>query len=416
MIDSQLLKVLEDRDQYNKYAPYVKGQSVLAETRQIIKDMGEWFDAHPEEDAIRWQPFIVWSRISLHPTWKTEQVEVFERICSQAESMEKDESIATRFLALRFADEVISKAQEVKDGKADWDALEAAVEAGTVTQSRLGASSAFVRRSLTDLITSVVTSGGYEWRLEDLNRSVGPVRKGDLIIVGKRPEVGGTTFVTSEFTHMVGQLPDGKRAIIFNNEEGGDRVAVRLIQSALGVTVWDLASDPAKFEKEYKEFLGTHDIEVYHDTGLSTKDVERVLRSGDYGLIAFNVLDKIRGFNKLEGVERLRALSQWARGTADKHGVVMAVAQADASAEGQMWLDQSQLYGSKTGMQGEADVLLMIGKDHTVDDERYISIAKNKTPGGPRCIKGLRHGRLTVGFDGDVGRFYSIAYPKGAAS
>lgn len=410
MIDAQLIKTLEDRDAYDKYAPYVKGQSVLHETVQIIKDMGEWFEEHEDEDAIKWGPFTAWARVTLHPTWKREQVEVYERICSTAESMTADESVAQRFVTMRYADEVASKCEEVKVGTATFEDVEAIIESHNVTVAKTSKQDAFVSADVSSLLDTVLKSGGLEWRCEDLNRSVGPVHKGDLVIVGKRPEVGGTTFVTSEFTYMVSQLPEGKHAIIFNNEETGSKIGLRLIQSALGMSVWDLAADPAKAEADYAQFLGTRRIDVYHDTGLAVKDVERVLRSGEYGLIAFNVLDKIRGFYKLEGVERLRALSQWARSVADKHGVVMAVAQADASAEGHKWLDQSQLYGSKTGMQGEADVLLMIGRDPMVDDERYISVAKNKTPGGPRSIKSLRHGRLTVGFDGDIGRFNSLAY------
>lgn len=414
MIDSQLIKTLQARDMYDKYAPYVKGQAVLAETTQIVKDMGEWFDAHPEEEEIKWGPFSAWARITLHPTWKREQVEVYERIVMQADLCTPDEAIAHRFISMRYADEVQSKAEEVKQGTATMADLQAIIEAYDTVASKTGATNPFVSSDLGTLLATVLKSGGLEWRLEDLNRSVGPVHHGDLIIVGKRPEVGGTTFVTSEFTYMVHQIPDGKHAIIFNNEETGSKIGLRLVQSALGETVWNIASNPNHYEAEYRKFLGTRRIDVYHDTGLTTKDVERVLRSGDYGLIAFNVLDKVRGFYKLEGVERLRALSQWARSIADKHGVVMAVAQADASAEGQKWLDQSQLYGSKTGMQGEADVLLMVGKDPLLDDERYISVAKNKTPGGARTIPALRHGRLSVGFDGDVGRFHSIVYPNGA--
>lgn len=413
-LDSQLIKTLEQRAEYERFAPYVKGQAVLTETSQIVKDMGEWFDAHPEEETIKWGPFTAWARVTLHPTWKKEQVEVFERICMTAEKQEADPEIAKRFVTIRYADEIQAKAEEVKSGHASIEDLAHLCEAYESTTRVTGQESCLVSSDIGHLLAEVLKQGGLEWRLEDLNRSVGPVHKGDLIIIGKRPEVGGTTFITSEFTHMVHQLAEGKNAIIFNNEETGSKIGLRLVQSALQTSVWDMAANPLHYATEYQKFLGTKRIDVYHNTGLTTREVERTLRSGEYGLVAFNVLDKIRGFYKLEGVERLRALSQWAREMADKYGVVMAVAQADASAEGHKWLDQSQLYGSKTGMQGEADVLLMIGRDAMSDHERYISVAKNKTPGGPRTEKGLRHGRLTVGFDGDLGRFESIVYPNGA--
>ena len=64
MLDAQLIKALESRDDYERYAPYVKGQSVLAETGQIIKDLGEWFEAHPEKDVVEWGPFSAWLKVA----------------------------------------------------------------------------------------------------------------------------------------------------------------------------------------------------------------------------------------------------------------------------------------------------------------------------------------------------------------
>ena len=72
----------------------------------------------------------------------------------------------------------------------------------------------------------------------------------------------------------------------------------------------------------------------------------------------------------------------------------------------------AQLYGSKTGIQGEADVILMIGCEDNGQDIRYISIPKNKLPGGPRSVPGLRHGKFEVNFDHQTGRFTSNMYKR----
>jgi hypothetical protein len=70
-------------------------------------------------------------------------------------------------------------------------------------------------------------------------------------------------------------------------------------------------------------------------------------------------------------------------------------------------MDQSQLYGSKTGVQGEADVQLMIGASHEPGKqlERYISVVKNKLPGSGGTDPRLRHGKFTVDMDAERGRF-----------
>ena len=61
----------------------------------------------------------------------------------------------------------------------------------------------------------------------------------------------------------------------------------------------------------------------------------------------------------------------------------------------------NMLYGSQTGIQGEADLIIMLGrKDHGYT--RYISLPKNKllTPGDKR----MRNGRWTVTLKGDIAR------------
>jgi hypothetical protein len=140
---------------------------------------------------------------------------------------------------------------------------------------------------------------------------------------------------------------------------------------------------------------------------MTTYDVERVLKNGNYKLIVFNVLDKVKGFK--EGgneTERLRLLYQWARGLASEYdAAVFVVAQADATAENCKYIYQDQLYNSKTAIQGEADVLITIGAMHGIEDTRWLNIPKNKIPPTPGVDVTLSHGKEEVRFDGQRGRY-----------
>jgi len=152
-----------------------------------------------------------------------------------------------------------------------------------------------------------------------------------------------------------------------------------------------------------------------HGTGLTMSDVESVLRRREYKLIGFNVLWKIQGMAKrLEDTQKYERIAQWARSLADRfEAPVLGVWQADTTAEGVAWLTQQQLYGSKTALQGEADVLLMIGKVHEPGkgDERYINVCKNKIPSSPGTNPKLRHAQFTVDIDSERGRFLSRRIP-----
>jgi replicative DNA helicase len=417
--DVELVRVLSARENYESFKPFVKEYTVLPEAQTIINDLGAYFAAHPSAKEVDWSTFLAWSRVTLHPSYKSDKWDAYRMIVDNiASDPTVNTAILERFAEMDYATQI---RKHVDDAlmKGGTDAMDKIVSVVAAYQTR--GTGILVPEEpepdLSSMLDSLVRGDGFEWRLEDMNRSIGPLHRGDLVLIGARPEVGKTTFLTSELTHMAAQLPEGKKAVIFNNEEVPNKIRVRLVQSALDSTVSDLCTDPAKAQKAYEKALAGRRIEVVHDTALSTADVERRLRGGDYGLIAFNILDKIVGFHKLEGVERLRALGVWARGLADKYGVVFALAQADSSAEGQRILNQNQLYGVKTGLQADSDVQIMIGKDNAPGfaNRRWMNVVRNKLPGGRRTEPGLRHGVFEVEFDGEHGRYNTLAY-RGTAS
>jgi replicative DNA helicase len=104
-------------------------------------------------------------------------------------------------------------------------------------------SDVFVSPSLSYL-SKIVATGGLDWRLKELNVALGPLRKGDFIIVAARPESGKTTFVASEASYMMSQLKPDEHVIWINNEESSTKVMMRVIQAYNGVTTGELLSIP----------------------------------------------------------------------------------------------------------------------------------------------------------------------------
>ena len=91
-----------------------------------------------------------------------------------------------------------------------------------------------------------------------------------------------------------------------------------------------------------------------------------------------------------------------ARTIAKKHDLAMiAVSQADATADGRTSLRFTQMANSKIGKAAEADVIIGIGKEATdsTDDNflRYLHVSKNKLGGG--------HGRATVRIEPKISRY-----------
>lgn len=419
--DIELLRVLSSREHYDSFRSLVKDFVMLPEVLVIVEDMGGWYAANPAASVIDWSAFLAWARIAAHPGYKTARWDAYKLIVDNAASAPTvNLAVLTRFEEMDYAARLRACAEESLNGRAPLnDAVIIAEEYRDKGLRTHGATTTVADPTLGEMLDDLVVAGGYEWRLEDLNRSIGPVHPGDIVLVGARPEVGKTTFLTAELTHMASQLPEDKHVLWVNNEESRNKIKVRLVQSGLGETVADLAADSARAEKRYNASLGGRRIDVVHDTSLTTKGVEKLLRTGMYGIVAFNVLDKVRSavgttHKDEKEVERLRQLGVWARGLADRFDlVVFALAQADASAEGQRTLNQSQLYGTKTGLLAESDAQIMIGKDNApgMGERRFINVVRNKLPGGPRTVPGLRHGMFEVGFSGETARYYSLAYP-----
>lgn len=411
-----LLRLLVNRTMYSKYRSLIKEYVLDSESNGLLLDFGAYYDAYPGHAEIDWPTFYAWTRTTRRATLGPADRVLYEEQVRKVENATvPDEKLAARFVELDYAGQIGGIVDNVLEGKAGAT-LD---KVGTLLTEYATVSNPHkvevISDSLSDLVAGLSKAGGVEWRLEDLNRAVGPLNQGDFVLIGKRPEVGGTSFICSEITHMASQLPAGKNVVFFNNEEQGRKIKLRLYEAALGDNIMNLAVDVPKAEAEYQKILGGAKIDVIHRVGMDIGFVESILRRGNYGIIVFNMLSKIGGFNKLEGTERLAALGGWARAVADKYGVVFAVHQADASAEGLEFLDQSQLYGSKTQLQSESDVQLMIGKSHNPSkaDSRYISVVRNKLPQGPRTDPKLKYARFECGFSWETGRFDSMSFKKG---
>ncbi|HET8685640.1 MAG TPA: hypothetical protein VFM18_03115, partial [Methanosarcina sp.] len=74
----------------------------------------------------------------------------------------------------------------------------------------------FVSTDLEYLVKDSVLATGLRWRLDCLNKSLGSLRKGDYGALFARPETGKTTFLASETSYMLDQLPDNRPLLWLN--------------------------------------------------------------------------------------------------------------------------------------------------------------------------------------------------------
>lgn len=414
-----LLHVLKNKQNYYRFKPFLKEHALTEQGLRIIKDIDTYFKVNTGLTDLDWNTFATWFKLVKNSSLKQADQEIYTKIFNNLVSGGTSTSVSSKdildyFVSLDYAARISDCANQFISGKSS-DLSEVQTIMGAYEDELKRASkrqSNFAKTKLNEVIDKTFRKDGLEWKLEELNVSIGPLHKGDFIVIGARPETGKTSFAVDQTCHMAQQLKPDAKVLWINNEEQGERIILRAYQSVLNMDLPDILKDEAKSTAEYLKKMGKEDrIKIADDTNFTIHDIDAICKDIKPDLIIINVLDpeKIGGIQGDNEVARFKKLSVWARNLAKTYGPVFGIVQADGSAEGQKWIYKDQLYGSKTGLQGEADVIITIGalNDPSFNETRFIHVPKNKLPGGPKFDPKKRHGYFEVGFDVEKCQFYS---------
>lgn len=416
-----LLWILANKKNYYKYKDMIQSHVVTPEIMLVVEAIDSYFKKNPTILDIDYSVFIPWFKLTKTSKLSKEKISFLDKIFSilleeEPSEEEKKETLnllLEQNLCNKIADYCI-KITEGDDTKALLD-IEDFISDYKSESGKITEIDALFDSTDIDEILDNHLRPGLEWRLEELNRSLGPLRKGDLVIVTSAPDSGKTTFLCSESTFMANQMDPEQDVIWFNNEEQVKKVRSRIYQAALGWTKEKLADNKLVTKAELEKVLGRLDrIKVVDDKLLSVHKVEEILRECNPGLIIFDQLWKVVGFtNSFSEVDKQNQLFSWARSLADKYAPVINVHQADGTAQGEAYIQMHQLYNSRVGIQGEADAIIGIGRsyDPSVDPEtRFLHISKNKLDGGPRSVDTERNGKYEIQILRNIARYKGSKY------
>ena len=311
---------------------------------------------------------------------------------------QKAKASSLAFKLLEFAEDKVSPQQCEALVKAYASSLEETKEDETKE-------SEFVSDDIEVLNSGFILGDGLNWRLDSLNRNVGPIRKGDLCVIYARPETGKTTFLASEVTCMAGQIVDEAPILWFNNEEQGEKVLLRCYEAALGAPLERIIGN---MERARDEFYKRTKRRIYlrDDANIDYKTVERLCRKYKPRLIIIDQLDKVKGFAADREDLLLGEIYKWARELAKEFAPFIGVCQSGGNGDGIKYLGMNHMANAKTAKQAEADLLLGIGYSYQdPENVRGLSICKNKLLGGKDTVASMRHGKWDVLIRPDIARY-----------
>lgn len=416
-----MLHALGTRETYERFAPIIKPGTLTKDGEVLVKAIGKYYQKY-KRDTVDWVEFGVYFQFEYRKLYNAEQMQPFLTIIDKLKMFVPDATVISNVfhtvIQEDYAAQIHNIALKIVGGD-DHATL-------SDVQDKLTLYATDVDRYIHEvpdyvdlgdvkaLVDATMGSGGFDWRLECLNVMVGPLRKGHFIIVGARPDSGKTTFLVSEVVNWAAQLPDDNHCILWiNNEEMGEKVGRRMIESAI---MWDskkVEADPTGAAKAFRDKVGhpKRIRQVKRET-FSTRDVDRLIKQYKPSLVIFDQLWKVTGFEKESANEtgRQSLLFAWARGVASRCGPVVTVHQLGGEADGERFPMIKHLYGSQTGIQGEADAMIFLGRsrDPKEQDYRFISVPKNKMGDGPRCDRAKRNARYLLKVDYDHACFEEV--------
>lgn len=409
----------QSKENLAKYRRYIKPHVVAKETNTILDGMDKYYKTFPGVTDFSWESFSAFLIADQSKRLTDDAIVKLRMMLTKAKTFvphHAHEEVVKTLIELDYLALIMDECEKVKEGSSDLEHVHIiATNALRDVERYIEKDELFVSADLS-VIADRISSSGYEWRLDVLNRSLGPLRTGNFIIVAARVEVGKTTFLASEVSYLAQQLPKDRPVVWVNNEEESSVVFFRIVQAAIGKESKTIIADSKTAMEEYTDLMGGNKDKIRVTKDMNhVRDLETLFREVNPGLIVFDQLDKVNGFKSEEREDiTLGKIYKWARELARTYGPVIAASQLSASAvdmKDPPFIGLDALRGSKTDKPGEADAVVTLGKykePKTPEEEmiRTINVPKNKLPGGGvKHMESHRHGQFLVTIDPIRARF-----------
>jgi len=250
----------------------------------------------------------------------------------------------------------------------------------------------YVDNSIENLIESAANNTKWQFNIPSLHHSVNGLDNGMLFVIGARSNVGKSSFHSTLCAGPNGWAYQGAKILVLCNEEKPERVASRYMTACTGMTIQQIVADKITAHRSYDPIKDN--LKFVDATGKTMKWAESVIKKHKPDIVVLDIGSKFSEEGaSTNNHETLKANAVYARNIGKIYGcLVVYCTQLSAEAEGKIVLSQAMIEGSKTGLAGESDLMILVARnppmnDQTEDDGmRYLNIVKNKISGIHRII------------------------------
>jgi replicative DNA helicase len=408
MLELAVLKGLLDPVRYKEYRTFIDPKVVF--TAKEHQKILEIIDEEHQKQGTDVTELAVVVRGKL----KANGSDVLPKMLDDFQALDISESLFDEtFETIKkrnIATEIALKAIKVSDGAEEFDSLISYVEEHKETKLATTEDINIVSLDITTYEDEEDNLDTLHWSLEWLNKSLGPVRRGNLGHLFATPETGKTAFWISQVTHMAKTVK--APIVIFFNEEAYKEVVYRMYSSMLQIPYKEVILNKTQSRDAFLA-AGGNKIIFMDEAPLRTNRMERVLAKYNPAFCVIDNADKIRIKTQERRDLEIHNIYKWAREMAKQYCPILTVAHADASAYGVKYLDESMMANSKVGKPAEMDYIIGIGREEGESVARYLSLPKNKLRGDANTVETLRHGHWPVALISDISTFKDTVSSQG---
>lgn len=392
MDQTGIVKAMLNLKLFTRYSPVLfKIENLSKEMRIIIDTLKDYYAKYPDSKDLTVDELRVYF-FSLYPKYKDRKIieAFFDRV--EGAKIENKEllkkalnNLAESHMVSKIINDGINFLGQEKPEPGIMEKFGATIEKyHELTGNIENAESRVCTLKFRELIEAE-KSMGINWRLDSLNKLIGPIKPGSLGHIFARPEVGKSSMALAEATHFANQLRGTGDCVLFlGNEEGIKRLKVRMHIALIGRSLDVLEKNPEWADDVY-ERAGGNNIKAIEGVN-HISEVEMFINSFKPKVCFIDQGTKVAvsGSDKMAGHERLQACYNVYRNLATKYNMcIITTGQADSASEHKKWLTLNNMDGSKVGIPGELDFAIGISpsQEDGMERVRYISVCKNKLTG-----------------------------------
>lgn len=386
-LEASLLKALSIKKNYDQFIGTLDTKRLIPATAGLLKDYARYYEIYNND--IEWDTFYTdfvhnWHKKDLDESDITYYREtVFPLI--------RDSSIENVFTQL-LQKEATTKIQELTEaGKLDeiQDVLIGLQNELNVYQK--GNDDGIFKLGGLDL-SVLDNSNGLSWFLPALQAGLGSHSAGQFIVVAADSNVGKSAFCISQAVHVFKQIhkAGGDRPILYcTSEDTKEDLAARFLSNLYKDKITEgFEGVISNFEKVSDSYKKHFNDELFIGMPIrGHSDMFKIRQKIDKYNPCVVIIDMLDKLSASDQIQDLTKLYQEIRGLANDGIPILGTSQTgntsyydkeDNQYKHRRHLSDKDLAGSKSGKQGAAYCMIMLGADDDVPNIRYVDTTKKK--------------------------------------